>query len=437
MGWDAMRVPWGKALSWFARRSVVDIALLALVVRLVFGFAYVASTGERNYAPLEGETFQEAGTDGYVQTGVNWLRGQGYSLHPEGAEIAFRGPVGCVLMGAAGIVSPRSWYYGWVALSCLWSAATLLVCGGILKELGVTAPAWRNVALLAVALHPYLVFSVKTLSPINVAIFFTTVSAWLLLRVLRGGCGWAAVLGGWLAGGALLHGSFQLLPLFAGAFLVLDGVMRRRLAWRAAQALVAVAVAIVCVSPWTLRNQRVHGMFIPIVSGAGLQYWIGDDMAKGTFRDIEDTFEKIQAFYERRTGEPLEIEHGGVVDPRKDAELAKWGREAMAAAPSQLIPRVAKGFVSYWAPTDRGLLKSVLVGAMNLPVLVLFAAGFVACARRDLLDMPLLGVIAVIGYFVCLFSVVQSISIYFVMVTPLLLTVVAALWARRIEGIRP
>jgi len=56
-------------------------------------------------------------------------------------------------------------------------------------------------------------------------------------------------------------------------------LFRRR---RAADAVVFVLVAVLCVAPWTLRNHRVHGRWIAVASEGGVTFWTGNHpLARG------------------------------------------------------------------------------------------------------------------------------------------------------------
>ena len=51
---------------------------------------------------------------------------------------------------------------------------------------------------------------------------------------------------------------------------------------RAADAIVFVVVAVLCVAPWTVRNHRVYGRWIAVASEGGVTFWTGNHpLARG------------------------------------------------------------------------------------------------------------------------------------------------------------
>jgi hypothetical protein len=51
---------------------------------------------------------------------------------------------------------------------------------------------------------------------------------------------------------------------------------------RAAEAVMFVLVALLCVAPWTIRNHRVYGQWIAVASEGGVTFWTGNHpLARG------------------------------------------------------------------------------------------------------------------------------------------------------------
>lgn len=398
------------------------IVLFALIVRILFSIVFLATTESRNYSPLEGETYSHAGSDGIVQTGHNWLSGGTYSLRPDGPEIAFRPPIPVFLSGICAVISTQHWYLFYIVLNCVFGALLIYPCRAILREVKVPDGALTNLALLFVALHPYMVFSAKTLTAINLLAFLAASSTALYLRAIRGGTVPAMWLGFVLGAGILSHGSFMLLPLACAIGLVTLGVFRKiTIPAAITRSLIVVAAALLVASPWTLRNYQKFHMFIPTVSGAGLQFWITEDVVAGTFTGGPYTYEKVSADYQRKTGKTMTIMHGGVLDPRQDAELAKWGKELLAKDPLHFLKRFGFGIFGFWAPLDQGIRKASVVGLLNLPLLLatLTLTGF-ALVRRSY-DWNAAAILGVFSYIWFVFAAVQAISSYFVMIIPLVI----------------
>src|SRR5262249_46147953 len=150
---------------------------------------------------------------------------------------------------------------------------------------------------------------------IMAATLLVTLSVYLFLQIRGGriipalGCGLACGLG------ALSHGSFLLLPLLFGGFLLLPSAITwgRRLA--ACSVLLIGSLAIVL--PWTYRNYRNFDQVIPVVTGQGIQYWIGDFCYFGDRHYLPDHV------FKEATDRELVTVYTGAEDPRDDAILWK------------------------------------------------------------------------------------------------------------------
>ena len=85
----------------------------------------------------------------------------------------------------------------------------------------------------------------------------------------------SSILGAVLAGAAILVRPAMLFFLPLAALWLL---------WRqrAADAIVFVVVAVLCVAPWTVRNHRVYGRWIAVASEGGVTFWTGNHpLARG------------------------------------------------------------------------------------------------------------------------------------------------------------
>lgn len=410
---------------------VVRIAILALVVRAVFSCFFLAGTEALNYTPLAGDTYGNTGSDGIVQAGHNWLTSGRYSLRPGGPEIAFRPPVPVFISGVCAVMNPGHWYVIYIAINCVLGALLVYPCHTILKEARVPEGALTNLPLLAIALHPYMVFSAKTLTAINLLAFLAASSAALFLRTMKGSSAAALALGLVLGAGILSHGSFMLLPFACAAGMVvlaMAGKIRWLISLRCAA--LTVSAAMLVAVPWTIRNHHKFGMFIPTVTGAGLQFWITEDVIAGTFTGGPHTYEKLSATYEKRTGKPMLIMHGGVVDPRQDAELAKWGKELLASDPMHFLKRFGFGICGFWAPLDQGMRKAGIVGLLNLPLVIITLGLTVTALIRRVYDWEAAAILGIFTYIWFIFAAVQAISSYFVMIIPLVIVHDFISWVR-------
>ena len=394
---------------------------LALVLRFLFVVVFLSTTKDTNYTPVSGESYSLSGSDGIVQVGYNWITNGSYSLIPDGPEIAFRPPLPVFLSGICTLVTPDYWYVVYIAINCLLGALLIKVCSRIFRVLAIPSKIYENLALLAIAIHPYMVFSAKTLTAINLLAFLMALSTLFLLKALRGDSRSGLYLGLTLGAGALSHGSFMLLPFFCGFILLVGGYFQKSLPRALKSVAVMIVVAMLAIAPWSARNYDKFRIFIPTASGAGLQFWITEDVVAGSFNSTTNSYIKIAADYEKKTGNPMTIQHGGVIDPRQDAELAKWGKQLLLANPGHFFKRAGFGSLGFWAPLDQGFHKALIVGLVNLPLVIatILLAGF--AVHSWAYNWNATALLGVCMYIWGIFAAIQAISSYFVMITPLVI----------------
>lgn len=333
--------------------------------------------------------------DGYWELGINWIRGYGYTFGPDGAPAFHRPPLVPGLFGPLTLLPETMQRPGLILLQSLMLA---VMCGLTFdltrRVLGPRPARWSLVLLLG---YPFLYFDVG--SPLNIVTQAMCVTAvvYLLGRELllarstrklsqsrQTDLPWAgadgssrnpaigsenrdvrsfswvpAVLLGLAAAGAILtHGTMLLaVPLLvAGAGLV--GVRLGSL--RVIKVGVAAGlIAMLTLAPWTCRNWRVTGRFIPVVGGAGLQYFVGierwsydeSDGQKPAWRRI------VSASLGRDIPDTTELIHfWGFKDPALDAIANQRMVDDLRAHPGFFAKRVVLNAVEFYAPSVRELL---------------------------------------------------------------------------------
>jgi len=138
-------------------------------------------------------------------------------------------------------------------------------------------------ALLA-AVFPPLIGGVAEINAVSFEVFFLELFVLLTLDAMQRSSWWRWVIPGVVLGIAALTRPtiLALLPLLS---LCLWVNKRRALLTTMIQPMLIVVIsAAAVISPWTLRNYRVHGEFIPISSNGGINFWIGNnEEATGEF----------------------------------------------------------------------------------------------------------------------------------------------------------
>jgi len=236
-----------------AGRWLVAIFLIALAVRL--GYVAVA---ER--PPISDEQYY----DGLAQA---LAAGEGYTA---GGVATAYWPVGYPALLAAFYAVFGHYYLPVLLFQSILGAATaaaLLLLG---REFGV--PAAGRAAGLIVALAPNQVAYAARLFP-AVVTAFALVAIVLLIIKTRGFRGAAAA--GLATGAAALVAPVMLIsvPAAMGA----DALRRFSVFKVIGRGVVIAALALAVVAPWTYRNWRVFGAFVPISTNGGVNLWIGNN----------------------------------------------------------------------------------------------------------------------------------------------------------------
>jgi hypothetical protein len=142
-----------------------------------------------------------------------------------------------------------------------------------------------NITALGVALYPPLLYYSMSMTPTVFSLLFLGLTVWLLLDVHRRT--WIrSVFLGLSYGCALLCDpvAFVLVPAAAFWFIISHRRVTRHV-------IGALALAMLVVLPWSIRNLRVHRACVPITTQFGVNFWIGNNpYATGTdyYRVVED-----------------------------------------------------------------------------------------------------------------------------------------------------
>jgi hypothetical protein len=378
---------------------------LALVLRLAACAVYMLFDA-RGLVPLAGATFDAAGTDGYLQIARTLLDHGVFGFGPE-LPAHHRPPLTSLLMlGAAW--DAQQWWLWWFALTSVMGVAVVWLGARIAQVLDWPARA-RNLLVLALALHPYLILPARTTTFLPVGIVVVMLLLFAVARVQVRATIWRSVaVGAALALCLLTHAS--LLVLVPVAVLAVWSPSRTRVHHLA----VAMLTTALFVAPWTLRNAAAFHRFIPIADGAGFQYWKGEESAFAN----RDAGERA---YLAHTGDSLCVVHWGTESPRQDSLLWALGLRHAAADLPHLAQRVSVGAAMFWAPWEAGWAKALVCALLNLPLLVLASILLVRRPPRDTLDTFAVGVVVLTWAGFAFFAANTT---YFPLVLPALLLLV-------------
>lgn len=223
------------------------------------------------------------------------------------------------------------------ALNCLFSALVVFPIFAIAKRsFGVTTAvlaAWLWVILPNAWHIPIADIWDTTLSALWLALILWMT---LALRDRQSLANWA-VYGALWAAGALLNPSMLAVMPFLFCWLVWRARKRANSSlWRAA---VALAVFALGMAPWTIRNYRVFGKFLPVRSVFGITLWMGNNpIAVGV-----NSFPMLPTL---NLGEAEKFKQTGEVNYAR----AK-GEEALSfidSHPAIVVRHVLHDFASFW-----------------------------------------------------------------------------------------
>jgi len=134
---------------------------------------------------------------------------------------------------------------------------------------------------LLIAVHPGLiVYSSLKLHPLVFDAFFFTLLLWQFVRLREDGSVTRFAAAGVIGGLGMLSRSTMAILLPLGClWLLVTSVSRRQewVPWLGRCALVGVCATVV-VTPWAIRNARIHQEFVPFVTAVGEVFWRGNNL---------------------------------------------------------------------------------------------------------------------------------------------------------------
>ena len=160
-------------------------------------------------------------------------------------------------------------------LNCIFSALTIFPVYAIAKRTfgaGVAAGASWLWVLLPDATH----VPIADLWEASLAALFLALLFWatLAMRGERSTAKWAGYGALWAAGALINTSLIAVLPFFL-AWLAWEA-RKERISWLQPVA-VATLVFALGMAPWTVRNYRALGKFVPVRSNFGIEFWLGNN----------------------------------------------------------------------------------------------------------------------------------------------------------------
>jgi len=397
-------------VSWWQTRGRAELVVfaVALVPRLLW-VGYIEHQGRGLFGP---------DAPSYDALALSLLEGHGLAKQDYGGLFtdpgesltvrSFRPPLlPAVLAGIYGVAGHRLWAAR-VVMAVL-GAGTCVVVMAVARRLFD-----RRTAVLAgllTAVYPKLVYYAGMLVTETMCTYLLAVAVALLLAAWQAEAGWSR----WLAGGvalglaALTRSSLLLFAPVAAFWVLVARSRRRRALWEAALVLVGFAVVM---TPWWVRNYRVHGRFVAATTEGGYTLWVTNNpRADGG-------------------GHCFLPEQAGEFDGLTEAEIDRlFWRKGMAwirTHPGEFLRLVGAKLVRFWRLWPHaehvGTATAVVAGVTFAPVLLLALWGLARARSRW---RPVLLLILLFGYYTALHAVFMAITRYRVPIVPYLIVLAA------------
>jgi 4-amino-4-deoxy-L-arabinose transferase-like glycosyltransferase len=292
---------------------------------------------------------------------------------------------------------------------------------------------------LACAVHPMMLRYVADIQLETMFTFLTTLMVWTTVRFKEKPTVAAGLLVGAAAAVATLTKAvFLLYPgLFAAAIVLLALLARRRgqqaaIPWVPLGAMF-LAMAVV-ISPWTIRNYKVTGHFVPVSSGASDAFLRGFIFSKTEYATLQkppytDAENETNAYFASL------CQAAGTVCEREDWEtdqvLNKAAKEKLKAEPGLFVRKFFVGMFTFWYELT-SLKNSLIAGGLAAMAWALAIIGWRRGRREGRTVWP---VVLPVLYLNVLLALLLALGRYSAPVLPSLLVVAAygvdALLARR------
>ena len=341
--------------------------LFAINLALCLGFCFVA------FPRLVGGDVAALDPDGYGEAGrVLYETGRFDSIEKAPLYPAFVAATLRLVSFLAG------GYPVWAvqAAQCILSAFTCgLLYAVFRRTLGEPAARWAG---LACALYPLLAWYTPRLWTETFLTFVLAGFTLALVALLQRPTAGRALLGGAMAGAVALSKGIGL--VFAGLAPLVLLLRWRGKAWRWCLLFALAVVALV--APWTWRNWRLTGAFLPVHADGGYNFYLGNGFARHWLQ-APLSYTALRA-YTLQDIEALYASPG--VDPPADPLAvdrvlmrAAWGE--LRAHPLLILRKLAIQSLTFWY-LAADVPKSLLTGAFQLPVALAALPGAVRAYRR-------------------------------------------------------
>jgi hypothetical protein len=361
-------------------------ALFGLHLGLSLLFCFVIS-------PRLGDATSGLDPDGYGQAGETWyLSGRFDAID--------KAPL------YPGFVALVAWLGGGYRLAavqtaqCLLSALACVLLYMLFRRTLDRNEGMARTAGLLCAIYPMTIWYTPRLWTETFLTFGIALYTLALFKLLQEPAWLPAILCGCCAGFIALSKGIAL--VFIPLTVLVLAVYLRRAGLR--PILLFGAAALLWVVPWTARNAHLTGAFLPIHTDGGYNFYLGNGFVRHwrqapfSYVGLKAlTVSDMQALYDRLGYSP----QGSL---QQDQMLLRTALDEIAAAPTFLLRKLAVQSLTFWYLAG-DTSKSLLTGALQIPVAILALPGILrAIRRRSWASLLLVPVIGIMGVSVLIFA---------------------------------
>jgi 4-amino-4-deoxy-L-arabinose transferase-like glycosyltransferase len=253
------------------------------------------------------------------------------------------------------------------------------------------------VAGVIAAIYPGLVWLPRLLLSENLSLLLTLMTLWCVAMCLKSRrLLWLAMFGLVAALNTLVRGGNLFLPILLGAGLLLISFQRKPANWKqtCAGLVLAAALFVVVLTPWTIRNYRLFRSFVPVATQEGLtlyaSYWPPVKSGRliwGTLPGMEDPNVAAAAQTGSEVAASKYLEHVTV--------------QRLRANPSYFFRLIPSKMISLLVPLDWEVLTHPVGTTRKINfgyVLILFPAlfGFFSLCRKSRANQWLLWIVPIL-----------------------------------------
>lgn len=374
------------------RRVMTALVVATILVRLLFVWGVAPLLAQRGVAADEWP-------DSYDLYAENILNGYGFAVTPGKASV-MRGPVqplvGALIFLIFGV---RNLVAVQVLHALLDGVTALLVFVIGRRAFG------RTVGLAAAgvfACYPLSIWYSGKMSMVPLLTMLYCLLCWVVLNSTRGLTVARSLIVGVVLGITTLTLPITLLfpPFLLGLWLLMRlGFARAVVHW-----IVVCAVAAAVVAPWTIRNYRVSGRFIPVSAGGGYAVLFGDILAErfDGFSPYSDEYPDENALLHVANDRVKALLPPDAaarfshldIEPEATVALNRYAVRSLLSRPLWLARKVATQAVTFWYMGNNRVKTIAILLIQLLWVVPWFIAGLCFAWRRRIpAALPLLTLI--------------------------------------------